>query len=194
MEWVLNYAETVNVRRPERLDVFKHIKDHLDSLADDAPTVVELAPGPGTLGEVLLAAYPGLTYIGFDYSEPFIEVARVKLAPFGDRVTLYRADLNESDWPALARSPIHAVMSNMAIHDLGSETAVRATYQKAAQLLESGGLLINADLVTKPEDNAPPSDGKLKVPRHLEILTDLGLADVRCTLDLGHYACIVARK
>lgn len=43
----------------------------------------------------------------------------------------------------------------MAIHDLGSETAVRATYQKATQLLEPGGLLINADLVTKPEDDAP---------------------------------------
>ena len=101
-EWVLNYAETVNVRRPERLEVFSHISDHLDGLANGAPTVVELAPGPGMLGEVLLTAHPGLTYIGFDYSEPFIEVAREKLAPFNVRVTLYRADLNESDWPVLA--------------------------------------------------------------------------------------------
>ena len=82
----------------------------------------------------------------------------------------------------------------MAIHDLGSEAAVTATYRKATQLLEPGGLLINADLATKPHDDEPPSDGNSRIPRHLEILTDLGLEDVRSTLDLGHYACIVARK
>ena len=82
----------------------------------------------------------------------------------------------------------------MAIHDLGSEAAVTSTYRKAIQLLEPDDLLINTDLVTKPDDNEPPSDGKLKVTRQIELLTDLGFTDVRCTLDFGHYACIIGRK
>ena len=193
-EWVRNYADTVNERRPERLEVFTHVASLLMDGVDDAPTVVELASGPGMLAGVLLATIPGLSYIGIDYSAPFIEVARKKLISFNGRVHLHKADLNEDDWPSLLPSPIHAVVSNMAIHDLGSEAAVTATYRKATQLLEPGGLLINADLVTKHDDDEPPSDGKLKIPRHLEILTDLGFEDVRSTLDLGHYACIVARK
>ncbi len=193
-QWAQNYAETVNERRPERLEVFAHVADHLAELANNAPTVVELAPGPGMLAEVLLSAQPQLTYIGIDYSAPFIQIARDKLAPFDQRITLHQADLVKDDWPSLLSSPVHAVVSNMAIHDLGSEAAVTATYEKAIHLLERGGLIINADLVTMPYDDQPPSDGKLKVPRHLEILIDLGCADVRCTLDLGHYACIIARK
>ena len=46
-QWAQNYAETVNERRPERLEVFAHVADHLAELANNAPTVVELAPGPG---------------------------------------------------------------------------------------------------------------------------------------------------
>lgn len=193
-QWARDYAATVNARRPERLEVFAHVADHLADLANNAPTVVELAPGPGMLAEVLLCAQPQLTYIGIDYSAPFIQIARDKLASYDKRITLHQADLVKDDWPSLLSSPVHAVVSNMAIHDLGSEAAVTATYEKALHLLERGGLIINADLVTMPDDDQPPSDGKLKVPRHLEILMDLGFADVRCTLDLGHYACIIARK
>ena len=131
-QWAQNYAETVNERRPERLEVFAHVADHLAELANNAPTVVELAPGPGMLAEVLLSAQPQLTYIGIDYSAPFIQIARDKLAPFDQRITLHQADLVKDDWPSLLSSPVHAVVSNMAIHDLGSEAAVTANVEIVA--------------------------------------------------------------
>ena len=193
-EWTRNYVETVNERRPERVDMFEHVADCLGELTADPPTVVELAPGPGMLAEVVLNRFRDLSYIGVDYSAPFIELARKTLASFEGQVTLHQADLNEDDWSSLISGPVHAVISNMAIHDLGSEAAVTTTYEKASRLLEPNGLLINADLVTRPEDDLPPTDGKLKVPRHLEVLTTIGFIDARCTRDLGHYACIVARK
>jgi len=125
---------------------------------------------------------------------PFIEVAREKLASYNGKVSLHQANLNTDDWAVLPPGPVHAIVSNMAIHDLGSEEAVTTTYKKAARRLEPGGSLINADLVTHPDDKEPPTDGKLKVPRHLELLDHLGFVDVRCTLDFGHYACVVGRK
>ena len=120
-QWARNYAETVNERRPERLEVFAHVADLLADLAEDAPAAVELAPGRGMLAEVLLSAQPELTYVGIDYSAPIFQIARDKLASFDRRVTLHQADLNEDDWPLLLSSPIYAVISNMAIHDLASE-------------------------------------------------------------------------
>lgn len=193
-EWVQNYARTVNERCSERLEMFPHVSSHLIGLADGAPVVVELAGGPGILGKVLLESHPGLSYVDFNYSEPFLEVPRDTLAPYNRRVELHQTDLNEDDWPSRLDPPVHAVVSNMAIHDMGSEAAVTSTYRKTIQLLEPDSLLINTGLVTKPDDNEPPSNGKLKVTRRIELLTALGPTDVRSTLDFGHYACIIRRK
>ena len=56
-DWVRNYAETINERRPERLEMFDHIARLIAPLPE-SPAVVELAPGPGMLAEILLDARP----------------------------------------------------------------------------------------------------------------------------------------
>jgi cyclopropane fatty-acyl-phospholipid synthase-like methyltransferase len=174
--------------------MFRHIAMHIGQLPGAAPHVLELGCGPGALAEVLLDALPAITYEGVDLSGPMLELARERLARFGSRARLARADLNAAQWTRGIRLPVDAVVTNQALHDLGSDEAVTATYLRVHALLPETGMLVNAELVIPADGSKPSKPGKLTVAAHLERLREAGFRDVRCDVDHGEYVCLVARK
>jgi hypothetical protein len=172
--------------------MFAHIGDQIEKLPFHNPHIVELAAGPGFLAEALLTRFPQMTYDGIDYSKPMIALAHDRLSQFKDRIKLHCANLNSDDWPLLLTKEVHAFVSNQALHDLGSEENVEQAYETARKYLVPYGMLLNADLVIPKDREGEYDPGKLKVSRHIEILRAKQYTRVNCTLDLGHYACIVA--
>ena len=59
--------------------------------AYDRPAVLDVGCGSGRIGEFALEAGAG-AYVGIDFSEPMIELARRRLARFGDNVMLITDD------------------------------------------------------------------------------------------------------
>lgn len=55
------------------------------------PSVLDVGCGSGRIGEFVLDAGAG-RYLGIDFSEPMIELARTRLSRFDDRVTLITDD------------------------------------------------------------------------------------------------------
>jgi SAM-dependent methyltransferase len=55
------------------------------------PAVLDVGCGSGRIGEFVLEA-GACRYVGIDFSEPMIELARARLTRFGDRVTLVTGD------------------------------------------------------------------------------------------------------
>jgi SAM-dependent methyltransferase len=55
------------------------------------PRVLDVGCGSGRIGEFVLEAGAG-HYVGVDFSEPMIELARARLVPFSDRVQLLVED------------------------------------------------------------------------------------------------------
>ena len=181
-EWLASLDE----RYPARAEVSKHIVAQFDALPAFAPHVVELAPGGGKLADQILQALPA-TYTGIDFSEPLLDRTRDRLAPYGNRVRLIHADLNEDHWPAQIDKPVHAIFSLQSLHDLGDGHQVERIYEIARDLLASGGLFLNADLLHNPED---PRPGRLTVERHLELLAAHGYQRVECPLETGGFGCV----
>jgi hypothetical protein len=107
---------------------------------------------------------------------------------------LARADLNAAQWTRGIHLPVDAVVTNQALHDLGSDEAVAATYRCVHALLPETGVLVNAELVIPADGSKPSKPGKLTVAAHLERLREAGFRDVHCDVDHGEYACLVARK
>lgn len=64
--------------------------------AREAPRVLDVGCGSGRIGEHVLAA-GAARYVGIDFSEPMIELARARLGRFGDRVELREADFMEAE-------------------------------------------------------------------------------------------------
>ena len=184
-ESVDEWLHSLDERWPARTGVARHIVDQIDALPVFDPQVVELAPGDGRLADQLLNALSS-TYIGIDFSIPLLDRTRERLAPYGNRVCLLHADLNEDDWPAQINGPVHAVFSLQSLHDLGDGHQVDRIYKMARDILVPGGLFLNADLLHNPAD---PRPGRLTVERHLELLYAHGYQRVACTLKTGGFGC-----
>ena len=193
VDYVKSYAATINERRPERLKIFDHAADLIDDLPFESTHVVELCIGSGMLADVLLTRLHNITYEGVDFSQPMLDLAKDTLSLFSERIVLHQADLNTDDWPGKLRRPVHAIVSNMALHDLGSRENVRKTYERAFRMIEPGGMILNADLVLA-EDSEPGTGGRFKVREHIDTLEMIGFSDVLSTFDFGGYACVVGSK
>jgi SAM-dependent methyltransferase len=191
-EYVRRWAQGADERRPARKPMFQHIAAIIAGLPATSPRLVELGCGPGTLAEVLLERMPALQYDGFDLSPVMLELAHERIDRFGARARLHAADLRGDEWLGRIDGAPDAVVTNQALHDLGSEAAVAASYRRAHALLKRGGVFVNAELVI--DDGAPAKPGKLPVTRHLELLRDCGYEDVHTELAIEEYVCFVARR
>ena len=193
-EWVENYAKTVNTRRPERVEMFAHIVDHVRAVSSASSTVIELAAGPGLLALSLLEGIETLQYVGVDYSPEMVRVAQEATVNYQDRCRFYCVDLREDAWADGLPTNVDAIISNMALHDLEELKFVETVYQKSAQRLKPGGLFLNAELVVEVDSEKDVDGGKAKVGWHLEALTQLDFERVDCSLDFGHYACVLGYR
>lgn len=144
--WDRQQAAYIN-RREDRFGVM------LDVLAETVPPgalVVDLACGPGSVSARVLDRFPGVTCVAVDYDPMLLELGRLALAGHGDRVAFREADLWDPTWTRVldGRRP-HAVLSSTALHWLPADVLTRV-YRDVAEVLEPGGVLLNADHLRQP--------------------------------------------
>jgi tRNA (cmo5U34)-methyltransferase len=107
--------------------------------------ILELCCGEGLLAEMLLDELPGLTYLGLDGSPVMLERAQRRVSRFGERVRLERFDLADRSWRQLD-TPVHAVVSSLAIHHLDGQ-GKQALFDDVYAMLSEGGAFIIADVI-----------------------------------------------
>lgn len=117
----------------------------------DAPArVLDVGGGYGEFTAAVLTAFPQATVCLQDYSSPMLEHARSRLAGFGQRVGFVQADLTDPDWVETVDGPFDAVVSALAIHNLGGADAIQPVYAAIQKLVRPGGWFLNLDLVLDP--------------------------------------------
>ena len=178
-DFALDWSERF-VPTPERLELFNIILSELEERTPTDGGIIELGIGPGYLANHLLEAMPAIKYIGIDFSSPMLEIASARLQPHSSKVTYIQADLVEDDWPRMLTSPVNAILSTWALHDLGSQENIETVYSKSAKTLDDSGVLLNGDFV-KPDGTIQEFEpGRFQIGRHLELLRKAGFVDVEC--------------
>jgi len=114
----------VELVRHERLDAFRF---------------VELGCGTAELSRRVLERFPRSTGIGIDSESAMVEVARKKLASYGDRFRLCEADVGSCDLPAC-----DLVLSSYVFHHVAPRD-LRGMLARIAGALEPDGCLILLD-------------------------------------------------
>src|SRR5215469_12794055 len=111
--WDAGHVRGNPIRRP-------HLDLLVEVLADAAPGwCLDLGCGSGLVAERILDRHPGLGVFGVDGSPPMLERAGERLARFGDRVRLERADLSDAGRLAdLDPPPAAAAVAVQALHHL----------------------------------------------------------------------------
>jgi trans-aconitate 2-methyltransferase len=98
--------------------------------------VLDAGCGSGRLTEQLLERLPDGSVVALDGSESMLEEARRRLARFGDRVRLLRADLSRPPLPV--GGPVDAVLSTATFHWVLDHDAL---FAGLAGALRTGGQL-----------------------------------------------------
>jgi SAM-dependent methyltransferase len=128
----------------DMLDFPRRMATTIVALETASPAcVVDVASGPGDFLAVFLEAFPSARGTWTDASEAMLELARERLAPFGDRVNFRLGDMTD-----LAASGIPAdadvITTSRAAHHL-DPSGLSSFYAEAAGHLAPGGWLINLD-------------------------------------------------
>ncbi len=185
-EDILVWADSLDERWPERVEVRSHIVEAARSLRCPQPRLLELCLGDGRLsGEVLLAV-PDATAIGVDASRT--------LGSYVDRqfgIEVIEADLSGHDWSEGIEGAFNLVYTLQSMHDVGGDEAISNIYRACTKLIAPGGWLMVADFVVTEEAFDPEKPGRLPIAWHLGALSDVGFSAAVCSLEAGALACMV---
>jgi SAM-dependent methyltransferase len=113
--------------------------------------VVDVASGPGDFLAVFLDEFPAAEGIWTDASAAMLDLARDRLARFGDRVDFRLLDMTDLASGTLPAG-VDVVLTSRAAHHL-DKTGLAAFYADAARLLAPGGWLLNLDHIGPVTDD-----------------------------------------
>ena len=165
---------------PDRLELFNLILSELKSRISPSGCVVELGIGPGFLADHVLSVMPEIRYYGVDFSGPMLDLAQKRLRPYSTRVAYVQAELVNDSWWADLPTPVSAIISTWALHDLGSQENVEVVYRSCAEILRDGGILLNGDFIKPNLTRYEYEPGRFKIAKHIEILRRVGFEIAVC--------------
>jgi SAM-dependent methyltransferase len=106
---------------------------------------LDLASGPGSISQRLLARFPGARAIAVEIDPVMVALGRGALGTTGGRLRWIEADLASTEWlEALGDTHVDVVLSTTALHWLEPE-ALDRLYRDLGRLLPPGGLFLNGD-------------------------------------------------
>jgi len=144
-DWLRRWDAQQEGYVPEREARFTAMFDALATLLPASFTVLDLACGPGSISQRLLARFPAARAIAVDIDPVMLALGRGAVGTVGGRLRWAQVDLESPDWlKVLDAARVDAVLSSTALHWLTPEPLTRL-YHDLAHLLPPGGLLMNAD-------------------------------------------------
>lgn len=127
-------------------------------VAGDNPapgTIVDIGAGPGAVLEVFLERFPDARGVWTDASPAMLDLARDRLAKFGDRVEYHIADMTDAGGAGLP-DRADVITTSRAAHHLDRDGLI-SFYAAAAQRLTLGGWLVNLDHIGPASQAGPPA-------------------------------------
>ncbi len=149
-QFAVDYDAAGPVIHPYYDEVQAAVVAALPFKASDAVKLIDLGGGSGRLAERLLSAFPAARVTVVDPSEPFLQLAKVRLARFGARAQFVSCRAQENDWRRLV-GPVDAIVSTSALHHLDADEK-NAVFAACCDGLELGGLFVNGDEYRPPSD------------------------------------------
>jgi SAM-dependent methyltransferase len=164
---------------PDREERFTAMLDAVEALVGDAPRILDLAGGTGSITLRARRRFPKSTSVLVDVDAALLRIAAGTFAA-DERVQVLTADLATPDWlESVPSEPgqFDAVLTATALHWLPAER-VAQVYAEAGSLLASPGLFANADHM--PDDGLPTLTDKLlgfRESRRVQVTVSAGATD-----------------
>lgn len=150
-DFAAGYDAAARHIHPHHLELQERLLDLLPAVDGHDYLVVDVGGGSGRLAKRILQRNDQLRVVVVDQSAAFLEIARRRLAPFGDRAVCLERRLQVAWDVELPVAPT-AIVSMSAIHHLVPDEK-QSLYRRCASCLAPGGVLLNADEVRPVDDS-----------------------------------------
>jgi SAM-dependent methyltransferase len=151
--WIRRWDAMQTSYIPGREARFQLMFDFLEAGLPAKFRVLDLGAGPGSLSARLLERFPRARSVAVDYDPVLPVIGKRALSPrIARRLTWVDADLRDPRWTrALPPGRFEAAVSTTALHWLKPRN-LQALYRALHRLLLPGGLFLNGDKASLPED------------------------------------------
>ncbi|MGH3435359.1 MAG: class I SAM-dependent methyltransferase [Sciscionella sp.] len=144
-DWLQRWDRQQEGYVPEREVRFTAVLDAVEQLLPESFVALDLACGPGSISQRLLARFPGARAVAVDMDPAMLALGQGALGTFEGRLRWIKADLAAPDWlKVLGERQIDVVLSTTSLHWLWPDTLDRV-YHDLARLLRPGGAFLNGD-------------------------------------------------
>jgi SAM-dependent methyltransferase len=145
VDWLRRWDAQQQGYVPEREARFAAMFDVLAELLPASFVALDLACGPGSISQRLLARFPASQAIAVDIDPVMLAIGRGAIGTVDSRLRWIEADLESPDWlQALGETRVDAVLSSTALHWLWPEPLARL-YHELGRVLRPGGVFLNGD-------------------------------------------------
>jgi SAM-dependent methyltransferase len=173
-EWQRSWDRQQEGYMPDREARLAALVDIVEAIGGEAPLVLDLACGTGSISGRVLDRLPGARTVAVDIDPALLAIAEATLGA-DTRVRFVRADLTDPGWTAALPEPpgsFDAVVTATALHWL-APADLRRLYGDLWSVVRLGGVVANCD-------GMPPGDlprlaaalGDLAARRRAEVMAD----------------------
>lgn len=144
-DWMHRYDQQQNTYLPDREKRFTAMFDALETLLPEHFVALDLACGPGSISQRLLARFPHARSIAVDIDPVLQLLGQQVLGDMQGRLRWVEADISEPTWYSqLGVEQVDAVVTTTALHWLHAGSLVEL-YRQLGVLVRPGGVFLNGD-------------------------------------------------
>ena len=157
-DWLRRWDRQQQLHIPDREERFAVVVAALQAFTGEAPRVLDLGCGPGSLSARVRERLPDAEILAIDTDPVLLTIARGAFADTAN-VQFVDADLRGAWIDALPSSPpFDAAVSTTALHWL-SLSELCNLYAALASVLRPGGVVLNGDRIDFDSDQTAIADG-----------------------------------
>ena len=149
-EYVTGWAKGQDPKETSRTAAFQIIADKIPYEKNLPIKILDLGAGYGALTKFLLERFPQATAICQDGSAEMAKLGRERMKDLAGRFEYALCDFSKHGWSKSMPGPFEAVVSSIAIHNVGSANIIRGIYDEAFTLVKPGGCFFNFDRPRPP--------------------------------------------
>jgi len=143
--WMTSWDAQQRGYLPDREARFDAMFEILGALLPPDFVALDLACGPGSISQRLLARFPHAQSVAVDLDPVLLAIGRNLLRDHAGRLQWHDVDLCDPTWvEVLGEQSFHAVLTTTALHWLPVPELVRV-YRQVAERMRPDGVLLNGD-------------------------------------------------
>ncbi len=150
--YVEEWARRQDRIESDREEQFQRVADLLPFDKKAAFTFLDIGSGYGALTLFLLKKFPKAKAVCQDGSKEMAILGAARMAKLKSRFNYALSDFSKPGWSKVLHGPFDAVVSTIAIHNVGDSNIIKAIYRETSPLVKAGGCFINADLIFPSSD------------------------------------------